>query len=77
MITLTVVKEWLAMAAGSFVLRYDLTLLCQIPMLSHVKSKSKEKKKQKNVSFFFSLETLDFTIRIDSTPTFLYFDLYL
>ena len=24
-----------------------------------------------------TLETLDFTIRIDSTPTFLYFDLYL
>ena len=23
------------------------------------------------------LETLDYTIRIDSTPTFLYFDLYL
>ena len=24
-----------------------------------------------------TLETLDFTVRIDSTPTFLYFDLYL
>ena len=34
------------------------------------------------VVFFFSdegptLETLDYTIRIGSTPTFLYFDLYL
>ena len=34
------------------------------------------------VGFFFSdegptLETLDYTIRIGSTPTFLYFDLYL
>ena len=47
------------------------------PNVKPCKTKSKEKKKQKNVSFFFSLETLDFTIRIDSTPTFLYFDLYL
>ena len=32
---------------------------------------------QVNVALDTTLETLDFTIRIGSTPTFLYFDLYL
>ena len=41
---------------------------------------SSERNKEKHSCFSDegpTLETLDFTIRIGSTPTFLYFDLYL
>ena len=54
--------------------KFQITAQCKFNMKHHIKHTDDYRRRQ---SCTPSVETLDFTISICSTPTFLYFDLYL